>query len=529
MPSDRSETTDSYSHRSIEEQSPEEGNKLNISPVQPAEIQPKDAHWLRMDPSLTRSVLAKTEEELLGSLAALMRNKVEHEQVSRRFAQIQIDCEQARHELETIRGHIRRAEEEVATRLNEQARINEEINRVRGELAVLREGHQQHSEMVAGLKSEAAQTRQSLDEANRNLISVKEATEAQLAQHRETIAGLTRVKNEKAVLEDTLAPLQAEVDERIRAREVLIAEVVLLHKLVSDLAMHKEQRAGEVSELAANHAELQDKIEGLQTAHRSLVFEIENLHRDVAQHAADREQLKAGLSDLHNQIAATVAERQRLQESMAEEQAQVSDLLARKGSLEQVVGEAADKRKALHAEIAALEARSQELAEAAEKAEQARIAEGLPLLFGTEPHHTAPEWDSYPLESEFHTDEVLDAKMVAKLVSMLPGLEGCLIVKNHGSVLASQMPERIHAHLKVPDRNYHLLFDRLEKKVDEHNLEHARVATFDLGSEALTIAQSRHAFVFVNHRQTKLRPGMPGKLASIVSEVSKMYPEEGSC
>ena len=116
--------------------------------------------------------------------------------------------------------------------------------------------------------------------------------------------------------------------------------------------------------------------------------------------------------------------------------------------------------------------------------------------------------------------------MVAKLVSMLPGLEGCLIVKNHGPVLASQMPERIHAHLKVPDRNYHLLFDRLEKKVEEYHLEHVRVATFDLGSEALTIAQSSHAFVFVNHRQTKLRPGMPGKLASIVSEISKMYPEE---
>jgi hypothetical protein len=51
-----------------------------------------------------------------------------------------------------------------------------------------------------------------------------------------------------------------------------------------------------------------------------------------------------------------------------------------------------------------------------------------------------------------------------------------------------------------------------------------RLATFDLGAEALTVAQADQAFVFVNHRQTKLRPGMPGKLASIVSEVAKMYP-----
>jgi hypothetical protein len=38
------------------------------------------------------------------------------------------------------------------------------------------------------------------------------------------------------------------------------------------------------------------------------------------------------------------------------------------------------------------------------------------------------------------------------------------------------------------------------------------------------VAQANHAFVFVNHRQTKLRPGVSGKLASIATEVAKMYP-----
>jgi len=399
------ETTDPSSHLSSEAPSPEEGNKLDISPVVPAQIEPQDAHWLRMDPSLTRSVLAKTEEELLGSLAALMRNKVEYEQVSRRFAQIQIDSEQAKHQLETQKEQIRRSEEEVATRLAEQTRINEEIVRVRQELAELRGACQQHSERVASLKNEVGQTQEALAEAHRNLLSVKEATATQLAAHRETIAQLAQVRSDKAVLEEALAPLQVEVDERIMAREALIAE-----------------------------------------------------------------------------------------------------------------------QRALHAEVAALHARLQELAEAAEKAEQARNAEGLPLLFGAEAHYIAPEWDPYPLESEFHTDEALDAKMVAKLVSMLPGLEGCLIVRNHGPVLASQMPERFHAHLKVPDRNYHLLFERLERKVEEFDLQHARLATFDLGTEGLTVAQANHAFVFVNHRQAKLQPGMPGKLASIVSELAKMYP-----
>ena len=119
---------------------------------------------------------------------------------------------------------------------------------------------------------------------------------------------------------------------------------------------------------------------------------------------------------------------------------------------------------------------------------------------------------------------MLDARKVAELVSLLPGLEGCLIVKNHDAVLASEMPQIIHSHLKVPNRNYHLLFDRLEKKVEEYNLQNARLATFDLGEEALTVAQANQAFVVVNHRQTKLRPGMPDKLAAIVAEIAKMYP-----
>src|SRR6267154_5189789 len=117
MPLDRSESTDPNSHLGTEAQSLEESSKLDVSSLQPSQIEPQDAHWLRMDPSLTRSVLAKTEEELLGSLAALMRNKVEHEQASRRLAQIQIDTGQAKRELETIREQIRQAEEEVATRL----------------------------------------------------------------------------------------------------------------------------------------------------------------------------------------------------------------------------------------------------------------------------------------------------------------------------------------------------------------------------------------------------------------------------
>ena len=272
----------------------------------------------------------------------------------------------------------------------------------------------------------------------------------------------------KVVLENELALLRAEVHDRIGAREALIQEIAVLHRYVSDLAARKENQAAEVSQLGSRHAELRNELEGLQI--------------------------------------------------------QVSDLLAQKGALEHAVGEAVGKRGQLQAEVAMLESSLRELIEATEKAEQARRAEGLPLLFGSEFHPISHDWDSYPLESEFHTDEELDAEKVAELVAQLPGLEGCLIVKNHGPVLAAQLPERLHAHLKVPNRNYNLLFERLEKKVHEYNLQNARLATFDVGDEGLTVAQANHAFVFVNHKRTKLRPGIPDKLASIVSEVARMYP-----
>jgi hypothetical protein len=468
MSLDRSDTTDPYADETTERPTVEEGSEPSISPVQATQIGPQDAHWLRMDPSLARAVLAKTEEDLLGGLAALMRNKVEHEQVSRRLAQVQIDTAQAKHQLDAIKQQVRRAEEEVATRIDEQSRIAEEITSVRKELATLREEHRHRLEVVSGLKNDAAQAQQLRAEADQRLGSVKVEAEAKLAEHRNVTAQLDQIKNEKVALEDELALLRAEVDDRIGAREALIQEIAILHRHASELAARKEHQAAEVSQLGSRHADLRNELEALQV--------------------------------------------------------HVSDLLAQKGALEQAVGEAVGKRGQLQAEVAVLEAGLREFTEAAEKAEQARREEGLPLLFGSESHPISRDWDSYPLESEFHTDEELNAEKVAELVAQLPGLAGCLIVKNHGPVLAAQLPERLHGHLKVPNRNYHLLFERLEKKVHEYHLPNARLATFDLGDEGLTVAQASHAFVFVNHKQTKLRPGIPDKLASVVTEVARMYP-----
>ncbi len=447
------EMTEPDSHQSVGGPSSDQGKELNLNQMQPAELEPQDAHWLRMDPSITGAVLAKTKAELLSGLAALMRNKVEHEQVTRRLAQTHVDTQQAKQELESVRTEVRRAEEEVATRLNEQNRINDEITRVRGELVNLQQAHDQHTELVSDLTSKTAQMRQSLDEAHGNFKAVKEATQAQVAAHRETVAQLTQAHYEKSALEECLVPLREEVDGRIKARESLIEEAVVLHGLVSELSARKETHTEELSAIENAHSDLQDRVERLRAEHGSLVGQVEALRQTVRQHAGESDRVKAGLNDLH-----------------------------------------------------------------------AESAEGLPLLFGTGVQKIAPEWDSYPLESEFHTDDELDAKKVAELVSTLPGLDGCMLVKNHGAVLASELPERLHALLTVPDRNYELLFDRLEMKVEDLNIEKSRLATFKLGDDTLTIAQSDHAFLFANHKQTKLRPGLAGKLAAIVAEVAKMYP-----
>jgi hypothetical protein len=154
----------------------------------------------------------------------------------------------------------------------------------------------------------------------------------------------------------------------------------------------------------------------------------------------------------------------------------------------------------------------------------ARSAESLPLLFQPTSHSVSSEWDSYLLESELLTEGPLDATKVSQLVSKLPGLSGCLIVKNRGGVLASNLSERLHDHLKVPNRAYGLVFSRLPGQIDQHVRRNGRIATFNLGQGCLTAVQANHMFLFASHGQPELRPGISEKLLSVTSELSKMYP-----
>jgi len=153
-----------------------------------------------------------------------------------------------------------------------------------------------------------------------------------------------------------------------------------------------------------------------------------------------------------------------------------------------------------------------------------RSEESLPVLFQTTVCPVSNEWDSCLLESELLTEGPLDATKVSRLVSTLPGLDGCLIVKNQGSVLASNLPEKLHHFLKVPNRAYGLLFSRLPGQTDQHLQPDRRIATFNLGQGCLTAVQVNHMFLFASHAQPELRPGISEKLLAVTSELSKMYP-----
>jgi hypothetical protein len=99
-----------------------------------------------------------------------------------------------------------------------------------------------------------------------------------------------------------------------------------------------------------------------------------------------------------------------------------------------------------------------------------------------------------------------------------------LIVKNRGSVLASNLPETLHDFLKMPDRAYDLVFSRLPGQIDQHLQRNGRIATFNLGRGCLTAVQANHMFLFASHAQPELRPGISEKLLAVTSELSKMYP-----
>jgi hypothetical protein len=148
----------------------------------------------------------------------------------------------------------------------------------------------------------------------------------------------------------------------------------------------------------------------------------------------------------------------------------------------------------------------------------------LPLVKSHPGPPIAASWDSYVLESEFFTEETLDASRIAELVTNLPGIEHSLIIQQFGPVLADRLPQRLHTLFQVPRRDYALLYDRLPNKVKDYPNLPTRLSTYQIGDEFLTLSGAKDVFLAVTHEAPMLRPGLPEKIATVAEELGKMYP-----
>ncbi|HEY0790110.1 MAG TPA: hypothetical protein VGD78_03490 [Chthoniobacterales bacterium] len=93
-----------------------------VDPGNPV-FSPGTAAGVPMDLELTRVVLARTQEESLEALAALMRIKVELERTTRGLAQLLEETSEARRELERVRQQLREAEGDLTVPLEEHVRF----------------------------------------------------------------------------------------------------------------------------------------------------------------------------------------------------------------------------------------------------------------------------------------------------------------------------------------------------------------------------------------------------------------------
>jgi predicted nucleic acid-binding Zn-ribbon protein len=378
---------------------------------------PDEGHalpWLRMDPNLSRTVLAKTEEELLGTLSALMRNKVEHEKAQRSLAHTLLEIEAAKNEMAALQRQIRTAEDELNARLNDHGRTVDEIARVQFQLQEERTKYLQSQDELIALKREMEKTRGELSAATSQLVELNGQRDALHGELEQIRTELTSIEEKRRVVVDQLQPIANELDERLTAREAIIQEIAVLQRHVAELTER-----------------------------------------------AERERDKA-----------------------------VSEL----------------------GEVQENEPKSEPPIEAA-----------LPLLLNQPLPEVTPSWDSYRLESEFFTDETLDANRVVHLIAELPGIENVLVVRQRGAVLAGDMPPRISEQLKAPDRDYETLFQNWPNRVHEQVNGDTRTTIHQVGHEFLTSTHAEDLFLLVSHEAPKLRPGVEEKLTVVAEELAKMY------
>jgi hypothetical protein len=501
--------------------------------------------WLRMDPELSRAVLAKTEEELLGSLSALMRNKIEHEKLQRALAHTELEIEAGKQELAGVKRQVSVAEDELNTRLADHSRTVDEIAHTQSQLQADQRKYLQFQDDLIAAKNELEKVKSEVS-----------ATSAQLAelqlQHHTLLPEIEKSKNEMMIMREErrvtleqIEPVRQELDERLAAREALIQEITVMERHLAELTSTRDIRAN-----AQRVALVGRGTESMGQEIKQLKGEIERIEKERMRLSAERDRVEAEFGALQSRLNAarfSYAETlERLDEARAalavtehEHDETVSKLVQAHGQQAKLVAMPAElteqKEQALAAEISVPPAvepptekdREREELLAAQTNVDAEEELALPLLKNEPLAEALSSWDSYRLESEFFTEEKLDADRVAYLVSELPGIESTLVVRQRGAVLAGDLPQRLSDQLRIPDRDYELLFKNWPNRGNERRIESTQITTVQAGDEFLTATQAHDIFLIVSHERPKLYPGVEEKLAVVVEELAKMYPKAG--
>jgi predicted nuclease with TOPRIM domain len=520
--------------------------------------------WLRMDPELSRTVLSKTEEELLGSLSALMRNKVEYEKAQRALAHTVVEIDQAKQEVAGIKCQVAHAEDELDTRLADHERVVDEIAQARSEL-------QGEQAKYLEFQNELIAIRNEIDQARKEKTAASdELAELQL-QQRTVRAGIESLKSEAAALHDErhnilqqVEPLRKELDERLVAREALIQQITTMERHIAELTSTRDIRmnAQRIALVGHGTESMRDEIQQLKS-------EIERIEKERIRLANERDMVETEFAGLQNRLSSA-------RSSYAETLEKLDEARAALVVTEKENDEAVSKLQHVHEQepkplpaIAESERHRESEEVALNQADRWAEEPGLqgpvqefvlkkhmaepvlselmpgPLLSEPAPEAVAPEpepdpalplltnealpavnpkWDSYQLESEFLTEETLDANRVAHLVAELPGIENVLVVRQRGAVLAGSLPERLSDHLKTPGRDYERLFGNWPNRTQERKNATTSILTFRIGDEFLTVTQANDIFVIVSHERPKLHRGVEEKLPIVAEELDKMYP-----
>jgi chromosome segregation ATPase len=544
--------------------------------------------WVAEDPQMARSVLAKTEDELIHGLSALMRNKVELERAQHALGHLLRQVDDARRELASIKNQIRVVDDELSSRMSEHTRVLDEISHQSEVLQTERIRQLEQQESVLKAKAEITAIFQQLSETRAELSEGNEQL-TELTLKRKTLQDdVTRLTQEHEGLESELGPLRTELDERIVAREALIEQISIIEKHLQYLGAEKEQLAVHTPTLRDQYlfweeqvSLLSEKASGLKSDHEQKSAEVQRVETEKSRLIQERDRVVAELSNYEQKLNT-------LRFNFAEVQERLEEARQALISTEQEHDEAVARLITAREEHAALE-RSLEMArksvvdqrspepvltdrtesqvhpvdllvvppsevepeeefstqtldvsesptapETLQPVEPVEVVQAvqpveapkLPVEISSELPSVSPTWNPYTLESEFFTEEELDARKVVQLMRKFPGLTGSMILRGNGPALASDLPEELHPYFASTDRAYGKLFESWPDRVGTIPAGENDLTTNRLGDRFVTVVPGKDLYLIVSHTPENLRRGLLAKLSTIANELSQMYPGE---